>query len=373
MSTAHILKMKNPSALHGHLISIMPAIEGRDVLIKPNLVVPADPKTGIVTDPEMVKAVIRAAREKGAGKIVVGESPGINVNFDEAITESGLKKAMKEENVEIVNLRDAGMREVDWEFGKIRLPVIAFNSYYINMTRMKTHMNTTVTLGLKNQKGLLTDADKRRFHAEWGLQSPIAQLALLIKPDLTIIDGIIAIEGDGPLYSGMPFEFGIVVVSDDVLAADVTAARAMGFDPEKITHIRIAKDLGIGDFDPEIKGEQLSSVRREFIPADEEKKKIFKLINWRNYHACSMCGESLGMTIHVMMKKPWLLLRYGPKLAYRVLVSGINFISGRHANVPECSGKVVCLGRCTRDIADEYELEWVPGCPPAPEEILKHL
>ena len=107
---------------------------------------------------------------------------------------------------------------------------------YVNIAKMKTHIQAGVTLGIKNQKGLLRFPDKKRFHMT-GLDACIRLLAETVQPDLTIVDGIIALEGDGPWRFGTRKDAHLLVAGTDMVEVDNVCLRLMGFPPEHAPHI----------------------------------------------------------------------------------------------------------------------------------------
>ena len=110
---------------------------------------------------------------------------------------------------------------------------------------MKTHLLTGVTLGMKNMYGTFPEVDKAKYHRK-SIEDVIYEINSAFRPTLTIIDGTIGGEAIGPL-SCCPVNFQTIIASGDVVAADSVACQLMGYDPLKITHIRKANDLGLGD------------------------------------------------------------------------------------------------------------------------------
>ena len=123
------------------------------------------------------------------------------------------------------------------------MPRIVTESAVISAAKMKTHMATKVTLGMKNMFGLLPDKFKVKFHAK-GISKVIVDINTVIKPALTVIDGFVAMEGRGPT-DGTPVKMDLIIAGKDVVATDATAARVMGFDPAEISHIRTAAQKGL--------------------------------------------------------------------------------------------------------------------------------
>ncbi|MEM3005020.1 MAG: DUF362 domain-containing protein, partial [Candidatus Bathyarchaeia archaeon] len=135
----------------------------------------------------------------------------------------------------------------------------------VSAAKMKTHGDTTVTLGLKNMFGLLPDRFKGKYHLK-GIEKVIDDIKSVLKPYLVVIDGFVAMEGYGPV-SGDPVRMDLVLAGYDPVATDATAARVMGFDPHMIYHIRRCHEKGLGEIDQiQIIGGRIEEVRRRFKP-----------------------------------------------------------------------------------------------------------
>jgi len=154
----------------------------------------------------------------------------------------GYKKVVEELGVSLLNLNACEPVEVEIKEAsvakkvKISKPVLETDCL-INVPVMKTHFLTSVTLGLKNLKGCLSGFEKSKFH-KIGLHKAIADLNLAIIPKLTVIDAITAGEGMGPHFVDV-IKMGLIIGSDDTLAADVVGATIMGNNPHEIEHLRI--------------------------------------------------------------------------------------------------------------------------------------
>jgi uncharacterized protein (DUF362 family) len=141
----------------------------------------------------------------------------------------------------------------------------------ISVPVMKTHDQGEVTLALKNLKGLVTDADKRRIH-QIGMFEGAVDLVSHFKPIFAVVDGLIGQEGLGPLM-GLPVKLGLIVAGRDLVAVDATAGRIMGFEAEQVPITRVAAARGLGTLDGsqiEIVGEPVAAVRRRFLRCEED-------------------------------------------------------------------------------------------------------
>jgi uncharacterized protein (DUF362 family) len=149
------------------------------------------------------------------------------------------------------------------ELKKIKVAKVATESAIISAAKLKTHINTKVTLGLKNMFGMLTTKFKGQYHMR-GMDKVIHDINKTLPPQVTVIDGFIAMEGRGPVH-GKPVKMDTIVASVDPVAADAVACRVMGFEPTEIDHIRWSHESGIGNMeDIDVVGDGVDAVRRIF-------------------------------------------------------------------------------------------------------------
>jgi len=337
---------------------------GDKVLIKPNILSPYDYKTGAVTNPYVVKALCRLARDAGARRLIIAEGSNVGSKTKEAFIKSGISKIAEEENTELVDLKGAKTIYMGIPngriFRRIQIPeVIMQADVIINVPAMKTHDAFPATLGLKNMKGVIQEKDKKRFH-KWGLAQSIVDLDKLVLPQLTVIDGTVAMEGMGPAH-GTPVNFGIIISSFDTVAADTVAANVMGIDPVEIEYIQLAAEQGLGCADiSQIKvvGLSIEEVKRPFkrIQLDFEAYRK-KGVEIYEAGACSGCRHVVETLISEN------------KLG---LFKGYTLIFGQTVKVPkEIKGKLLCFGLCTKKYRNQGG--YIPGCPPHPLDALDYL
>jgi len=250
------------------LIDYKTALEGYSkVLIKVNFITDKTWETGATTDPIVVEAIIEKLKVLPV-QISVVESDATMTNADKAFEKTGMRDMCQRMGVEYINLRyveDKVKIEIPNEeaLGAITVPRIVKDSAIISAAKLKTHMSTTVTLGMKNMFGLLPDKFKAKFHAR-GIGKVIVDINTVIRPVLTVIDGFVAMEGRGPT-DGTPVQMNLIIASKDVVAADSTGCRVMGIDPHEVAHIRRAHDKGLGKIDEiEILGEKIENVAKNF-------------------------------------------------------------------------------------------------------------
>jgi len=342
----------------------------RPVVLKPNLVYPISWKSGVVSDVRLVRMLIEYLRELGVRSITLAEGPGLGVDAAEAFAKSGFAALSREMNVPLIDLNQAKRYPVKWYDGDLQLPEIFRDAYYINLPKLKTHLNTLVTLGLKNQKGLLAHADKKKFHRN-GLHRPVAELLSAIRPDLTILDGFLAIEGDGPLAGGRKVKLGVIIIGTDPVAVDSAGCRLMGIDPMEVEHLKLAYEMGLGIIEPGVIGDQLKDCARRFKRPEMEMLKVMGLHNQRTPLACSMCGGAAREGLISSAKNPGKWIRNLMPVLWQMAFGRINFVYGQEAALPKNRKKVIAVGDCTRHLKDDPGVIWVEGCPPSPEMLVE--
>ena len=238
------------------------------VLIKVNFIVTKSYDTGVTTDPLLVEGLIRKAKE--SAEVFVVESDATTTDADKACEATGMLKVCDDTGVRFLNLRRERDRVhipvVSGEtLGEITVPRIVAESSIINAAKLKTHMQTGVSLGMKNLFGLLPEKWKFKYHLR-DINKVIVDIASVLKPKLTIIDGFYALEGLGP-SRGTPVKMDLLIAGTDIVATDATACRIMGIDPSQIYHIARAYEKGLGEMHVdriEIVGDRLEEVRRTF-------------------------------------------------------------------------------------------------------------
>jgi len=236
------------------------------VLIKVNFITTKDWSTGATTDPIIVEAIINRLKDLGKDVTIV-ESDAQTTNASKAWVASGMEELGKRLDVPFINMRHVDEKvELEIKRGhvlkKIKVAKIATESAIVSAAKLKTHMSTNVTLGMKNMFGMLTTKFKGKYHIR-GMDKVVHDIAVTLPPQLTVIDGFVAMEGRGPVH-GKPVQMDTVIASTDVVGADAIASRIMGFNPERIDHIRWADESGLGTMNPEVVGDTIESVKRIF-------------------------------------------------------------------------------------------------------------
>jgi len=214
------------------------------VVLKPNLVdyLPGDL---INTHPALVLAAAEAFRRMGARSVVVAEGPGHQRDTHLVISQSGYHDSLSREKIRFVDLNRDELIRTPLGAGytgmkNLFLPRTVLEAdYLVSMPKIKVHHWSGVTLSMKNLFGVVPGArygwPKNILHWK-GIQESILDLCATVPVRFVIADGIVAMEGNGPL-NGNPRPLGRIVLADDPVAADATCARLMGFNPERIVHI----------------------------------------------------------------------------------------------------------------------------------------
>jgi uncharacterized protein (DUF362 family) len=252
-------------------------VRSKTVLLKPNLV-GSDPGCTTNTHP----AVIAAARETflrlGASAVLIGDGPALDRDTHAVLESIGLREYagpltqifvdLNVDDVERVPLKTRASR-----LKELYLPkTVRGADFIVSLPKLKTHHWTGVTLSLKNMFGIVPGSvygwPKNILH--WaGIDRAILDINAAVRPDFAIVDGIIGMEGNGPLQ-GVPKACGVLILGDDPVAVDSTCARVMGLLPEKIDYIARAATL-LGHIRPENihqLGESITSTRTPFAVLD---------------------------------------------------------------------------------------------------------
>ena len=362
------------SALETALESLRFDLGGaRTAFLKPNIVRPGSPATAMVTHPAVVEAAVNVLRRHGVSAIAVGEASSVGVDVEKAFRVSGYQALCRRLGVPLLNLNEVERREVRWIYGRLRLPRVALDAdLYVNCAKMKTHFHTTVTLGVKNQKGLLLPEDKQFDHLEVRLHPALAEYARLARPHLTLVDGVVGMEGEGPT-KGIPKKAGVIVLGTDIYETDFACASFMGVDPMGVRHLAYAVERGHFHGRPEILGAAFEARKTTFELPRDEPKKILNLYGWKNHRACAECEHAVEHAFHLAARNPKYWFTFVPKMARLMLFERVDLLRGRDARVPRDHGRLLLVGDCTERLALEYGVPHVRGCVPRPEDVIRRV
>lgn len=236
------------------------------VLIKPNLLFGKSPEKAVTTHPSIVRGMIQIVREAG-GVPSIGDSPSVG-SLTWTAEKAGIKAVADEMKCPLVEfdkpvLLSKGTRrtfkQLEVEQAVLEADVI------INLPKWKTHAQMLLTLGVKNLFGCIPGPRKPLWHLKAGDDRKIfAQILFdiyqVIQPSLTILDGVVGMEGNGP-NSGRPIPIGLILASGDSLSLDQIVCDLLGISRESLLTNRVAIEQGMGKETIEVLGEKMEGVR----------------------------------------------------------------------------------------------------------------
>ncbi|MHB8596610.1 MAG: DUF362 domain-containing protein [Ktedonobacteraceae bacterium] len=253
-------------------------------ILKPNLVAGRNAETGSTTSFALLKAVAEEVQACGA-EAVLCETPGTEFDREATYTILGVEQFCAEHNIRILRVDPEGGTE-DWvelrpagakKLRRFHVPRILNEACLINLPVLKSHVVSIMTLGMKNPMGILPRPDRRAMHT-FGIDQSIVDMNLGIKPGLTIIDGSMGQDGEGPLY-GDKADLQVLVAGRNSLAVDLVACQLVGVKPRDIPHLKLALEQ-LGKPSWSIVGEEISVIKKFRLP---EQKPLYKFIFWMMY------------------------------------------------------------------------------------------
>lgn len=219
------------------------------VLIKPNFLLPAKPESAILTHPHIVRAVAEYVIDKG-GHVLISDSPALG-SFDKIGKVGKYHHALDGLDVEFKAFKASVKADIGKPFGKIEIAREALEAdVVINLPKLKTHAMMLLTLGIKNLFGCIVGLRKPRWHLRSGVDREmfarlLVQIYHAVNPSITIIDGILALEGQGPGKSGIPRHLGILAGGKNAFAVDMAICSVLGIDPDELPTHKAGKRLGL--------------------------------------------------------------------------------------------------------------------------------
>ncbi|MHC4633267.1 MAG: DUF362 domain-containing protein [Planctomycetota bacterium] len=233
----------------------------------------------ICTQPEIICGAVQALLRLGAGRVIVAEGSGHCRETASVAQETGLTKALKENATLFIDLNNDELSIKANMGGFNGLKTLTFPAvvdqvdWIVSVPKMKTHHWAGVTLSMKNMFGLMPGIvygwPKNVFHCA-GIHQSILDINATVRPHLAIVDGIVGMEGDGPIM-GTPKPAGVLVMGRNPAAVDATTARIMGIDPLKVPYLRAASGwLGtVREKNITQRGENIAAVQTEFRLIDK--------------------------------------------------------------------------------------------------------
>jgi uncharacterized protein (DUF362 family) len=327
---------------------------------KPNLVIARPADEGATTHPEIVRGLIAYLQERGFSNMAILEGSWVGARTRNAFPRCGYTELAGETGVELIDTQTDGAAPYDCKGLQIEICDSAMAvDFMINLPVLKGHCQTLLTCALKNNKGIIPDKEKQRFH-NLGLHKPIAHLNTVARNDFILVDGICGDpdfeEGGNPVYAGRLF------AARDPVLCDAWAAIQMGYTVKEIPYIGMAEKLGVGLGDPrkavvrELSSPQVSRTGKlkgsgkTLLRPGRKVKQYTPLIHEEG--ACSACYAALIFAL-----------------------SRINRSEAGYIGEPLCIGQgfrekqgSIGIGRCTAGFSKSSG-----GCPPSGADILAFL
>jgi uncharacterized protein (DUF362 family) len=366
------------------------------VFLKPNIVfwtkAVAFPKWGVITTSRIMEDVVVLLKEQGINDITIGEgtvtmNPKDKETMGHAFETLGYNTLNKRYGVKSINVFERPFEKIDLGDGL----VLKANSdalhcdLIIDLPVLKTHNQAVVSLGIKNLKGLLDIASRKKCHSadpQRDLNSIIAQFPENFPPVFAILDGLFTNER-GPSFDGKMRRMNVIVASSDLLSADMVGARVLGYEPSEVPHLvhsarRQGRAFDLSDV--EIIGEELDTVaqRHEYDFAYSETedgtmpvplaKQGLKGLTYRKYDLtmCTYCSGINGLVLTAIRGawkgQPW---------------DEVEVLTGKMMKPTPGKKKTILIGQCiveaNKDNPDIQERIPVKGCPPKIEVLIEAL
>lgn len=340
------------------------------VLIKPNICVPAPSGSGMVTDARVLEAVTRLVLDLGA-KPVIGEGAAAGYDFvgasstEEAFRISGTKTVADKLGVPLRNLNSDDFVDVEIDEGYVMERVKIARSAVdcdciISIPVLKSHHRTLASLNLKNMKGVLSGAEKRKTH-RLGLDLGIADLYSAVKPDFCVIDGVTGLQGLWK-YPEDSVALNLVLGGINPLAVDAAGIRLMGLEPKEAMHLQYCcRKQGFDSEAVELVGQLPARSSKAFVSSSRAFLERFPGVRLvQGERTCSGCvGQLIGALAYIRDAG----LEYN--LEGLTLAIGAPFSRELHDE------RILFVGLCCKEEAGCRD--FVPGCPPNEEKLLRRL
>lgn len=291
------------------LDELSPPLKGKRVLLKPNCLMAASPGEGVTTHPSLVRALVKRLTDRGA-MVHVGDNPGARGYGagEHCFRVSGLLGAAGTHFVDLAKDTVRVKLESPLVDHVVVSRLVMEADYVISLPKLKTHCLTLLTGAVKNMYGILAGGEKVRLHylARRGedFSAALVDIFSLRPPDLSVMDAVVAMEGDGPTHGSLR-NVGMVLASDNAVAVDSAASRLIGTTPGRVRHLAIASERGFGPLDGEdvkIEGEllpvagfRLPSTFRRGVMNLLSNRIVFNLLHRSRVQVdrgeCTGCGE----------------------------------------------------------------------------------
>jgi uncharacterized protein (DUF362 family) len=325
---------------------------GKRIGIKPNLVVAKPASSGATTHPEIAAGLVSYLKEKGFVNLVILEGSWTGGSTIDAFSVCGYRELVMKTGGKLIDTKadKAVLRNCKGLAIKICESALAVD-FMINLPVMKGHCQTLLTCALKNNKGLIPDSEKRRFHT-MGLTKPIAHLNTAVRNDFIIVDGICGDldfeEGGNPVYAGR------MAAARDPVLCDAWVCAQMGYALSDVPYIVLAEKLGVGSANlRDAKKSELNKGNASLIENATSSGKVRQLATHITADkSCSACYASLIFALS------------------RLGRNGLGNIREKISIGQGFRGKqgILGIGQCASGFK-----AFCPGCPPSGAEVLAFL
>ncbi len=257
----------------------LPKNKNARIVLKPNLNNDMNALIGNSTDLRIIVGVIKALQKRNYKNITIADGPNCGIDHMKIDVFKRLKidKIAELYNVKLVNLNKSDYEIVDLVTGKAKIgKVILDNDFLINLPKVKTHIEVGMTICMKNFVGCYQALDKRNIHDS--LVDNIVRMNEIKKPDLNIIDGLVAMEGNGPA-AGIPKKLNLMLAGKNSFINDLLCMKLFGFDLDYIPYLKLSLENG------HIKKEDLEYLKgvNEVTKLKRAKENIFAKIFLNNF------------------------------------------------------------------------------------------
>ena len=255
-------------------------------ILKPNFVAGRSAETGSTTSFALLKAVAEEVQACGAEPVLC-EMPGTEFDREATYTILGVEQFCEANGIRILRIDPEG-DELDWvelrpagakKLRRFSIPRILNEACLINLPVLKTHVVSTMTLSMKNPMGILPRTDSRLMHT-LGIDQCIVDMNRGIRPDLTIVDGSVGQDGEGPLY-GDRADLQVLIAGRDSLAVDLVCCQVVGIKPQDIPHLKLAlEQLGKPSWRTCWINSHVEVIKKFRLPVQ---KPLYRFIFWMMY------------------------------------------------------------------------------------------
>lgn len=234
---------------------------GSHVLIKPNLLLPAPPEKAILTHPLVVRAVVEYVRDKG-GHPKIADSPAMG-QIKKIYREGGYEEALKGLEVDFGVFQATTSVDIGEPFGRIDIAREAIEAdIVINLPKLKTHAMMSLTLGVKNLFGCIVGMKKPEWHFRVGIDKVLfakllVRISQTVNPSITLLDGILALEGQGPGKGGTPKHLGVLIGSAQTPAIESAVCKMLNMDAWRLPILNELIRTGIWNDEIRVRGDYL--------------------------------------------------------------------------------------------------------------------